>query len=280
MKKLSVLMILLLTACSVFAPAAAGKADDIPERVAQYAEGPAAAAIKAFMKDPANGYIGSVISSAEEADALCVGRGYRLWDINVKEGASLAESAAPADQWLFSLDGIDGAVVFFGVSILPENGELTYFGADDAYNLSSALKTMERLAEKAHVSFDPMISVPFAGCVVAQSFNGDERVITVPGTPNKLDGSYLAVSSFEELPTYEEYASEVIKSFTPAVNASTGEAVDLLSYSGGGTVELLPHSVRKPSAAIPIAICAAAAVAIPIIALVVRRRKVSYSSAR
>ena len=207
-------------------------ASDVPDAVLDYAQDNGAGSIKGFMKDPKNGYVGNIVTSAEEIDSLTLGKGYRLYSFDLNE-TFLTKSALPEEQWLFSLDGKNGEVVYFGVTIEPETGSYTYYGAVDAYNLSSALGVMERLAANENVDFAPVIEETLWGYVVAHSFKSGDKVITVPGSALKLDDSYLAVSSSEELPTFEEFVSEQLKLFKPASDAET--------QYGSGAIELLPR---------------------------------------
>lgn len=262
---LSVGIMLLIPGMGVFA-----KADnsDIPAEVLAYAQGAGMASMKSFMKDPNKGYIGNGVSSAEEIEALALGQGYALSYFDLNDYSSLSACAKPAGEWLFSLDNKDGELCYFTV-IAEEEGGFSTYGAVDAKNLSSALGVIRRLSEGEGVAFAPVIHQTMSGFVVAQSFGGGDKVITVPGGAFSLDGSYLEVTSSEELPTFEEYTSAVLSSLIPYIDPETGEPIDLASLPiGSGEIELLPHpaAAAAPVAAEPGSKAAGKTWLVPVIA--------------
>ncbi|MBO4323745.1 MAG: hypothetical protein J5836_03690, partial [Clostridia bacterium] len=241
MKKLisvitALVMLFLIPGTAVFAEA---DNSSIPADVLAYAQGEGMASMKSFMKYPSNGYIGEVVSSAEEIDALTLGQGYALSCFELNDHPTLAACAKPADEWLFSLDNENGAVVYFGV--IREEGGLSHFGAIDAKNLSAALGVIRRLSENEGAEFAPVIHQDMTGFVVAQSFGGGDKVITVPGSAFPLDGSYLAVTRSEELPTFEEYTDALRAKFKPLNTDEFGKITFDVKY-GDDPIELLPHA--------------------------------------
>ncbi|MBR3487008.1 MAG: hypothetical protein IKH31_05470 [Clostridia bacterium] len=281
MKKYVALLLTFALLCLL--PAGGALADEkdagVPENVTEYARDTAAPLMKAYMKDPGRGYIGNVFSSAEEIDALTLGKGYRLYVFDIDK-TSISASAVPVEEWLFSLDGSDGAKVFFTVTLEPETGSFDYYGAEDAENLSAALGIMERLAAKEGVEFAPVIRSTMSGFVVAQSFKSSDRVITVPGSATKLDAAYLEVKSSDELPSFEEYVTEYMKT---VAQYSADSAIQLAELpTGSGTVELSPRLNAgsadkggfKPYLVPAIACAAVLAAAAAAVLIVLKRKKV------
>lgn len=237
--------------------------------VLEYAKGEGMAFMKEFMKRPGNGYLednnlpeegkkeGVYFSSAEQIDALTLGQGYRLSYIKTvpeERGNTINESTDLSDIWLFSLDSSSGPAVYFGVTREAE-GKLSYFGAISARNLSTAFSIMKTLAVKEGVSFEPVLIEADFEYVVAQSFNGDERIIVVPSDAFRLDDSYLFVKWYGQLPTYKDFLAAYTESFMPYIDPETGEPIDFskVPCGGGGSgspTSILPDlSIKAPEKA-------------------------------
>jgi hypothetical protein len=267
-KNVSILLtaLFLMAAIPVFA---APNNSAIPADVLAYAQGEGLKSIKEFMKMPENLYVGGLFKTEAEIDALTLGQGYRLsYEKMVMEewGETLKDSTYLSDSWLFSLDNGSGPVVYYGVT-KDGNGKFSYFGTERAYNLSTALSVLKTLAENEGVSFAPIIMEEF-GYYVAQDFNGDERIITVPGDAFRLDDSYLSVTRHEQLPTFKDYLAEM-----------TNRISDQEYAVGEGIVTLLPDlSAEAPAEAsnnsriLPAILCSAAAVLIVAAAVILGLR--------
>jgi hypothetical protein len=236
----------------------------IPADVLEYAGGEGMASIKEFMKTPGFGYIdeenqedggkmdSSKFASAEEIDALTLGQGYRLSHEKIvfeERGDTLADSTVLSDRWIFALNGKSGPAVYFTVS-KDASGRFSYAGAMQAYNLSNALSIMKKLAIKAEVSFEPIVAYANFEYLVAQNFNGDERMIVVPGGDAfKLEGDYFLVTWYGQLPAYKEYAAKALENYYPYINPETGEP-DLSRIPSGGADPAPLHpdlSVKAPN---------------------------------
>ena len=263
-----VLLVVLLFVCALSVSAEADNSS-IPADILAYAQGEGMESIKEFMKTPENLYVGGLFKTEAEIDALTLGQGYRLsYEKMVMEewGETLKDSTYLSDSWLFSLDNDSGPVVFYGVT-KDGNGKFSYFGTDRAYNLSTALSVLKTLAENEGVNFAPIIMEEF-GYYVAQDFNGDERIITVPGDAFRLDDSYLSVTRHEQLPTFKDYLAEI-----------TNRISDQEYAVGEGIITLLPNlSAEAPaeesnnSRILPAILCSAAAVLIVAAAVILGLR--------
>ena len=221
----------------------------IPADVLEYAGGEGMAFMKEFMKRPGFGYIdeenqedggkfdSAKFSSAEEIDALTLGQGYRLSCLKTvveERGDTVADSTCLTDRWIFELVSKNGPLLYSGVT-KEADGRFTSFGALDAFNLSAALSVMKTLAINAGVSFEPVIMEANFEHLVAQNFNGDDRIVLVPGSWRRLDDEYFSVTWYGQLPTYKEYMDEYNASFIPYIDPETGEPIDLTKVPCGGS---------------------------------------------
>lgn len=227
MKK-SVLIILLV----VFVFAAALQAngaeavkggENIPAEVMEYAENMAFPYAVGFMQNS-----GSEAYKAYDKEELKLGAAYQCADyvLSSREDAKLSELLRYKDMWLFTIEAEGQPVVLF--TVFRNNGVLEHQGIEDAANFNSAMSIMRQLAEKESVSFEPVVISTGDYCTaVYQSFNGDERVITVPTDPD-----YEKAAAFTELPKAEELI---------AADKEAAEAAAEGGLWGADAAALKPH---------------------------------------
>lgn len=206
--------------------------EEAPEDVVTFAEDDAAPKAKEFIKDPANGAIGSIVASAEEVDELTLGSGMRIYEIDGDGPERLSDWLITRDDWCFSLDGNGKKVVLFNVH-RDGSGRLSDSGVEGGANLNEALAIMERLAAKANVTSEPKLCRFMINYVLLQSFNGDERVITIPTDIDELDKSYRGVTDYRELPTGADLIEEIRTTMAEAVPGYYGAPSQLLPAHPG-----------------------------------------------
>ena len=227
MKKTIAFLILLLIIVSV-SFVNAEPIDLIPERVLEYAREVVTDEAKSFMKE--YGYIGTVFESADEIDALRLGEGMAIRGLDRSNKKAFAWFVSE-DEWRFSLDDETGPRVFFTVTI--EDGRLCSSGAEDAKNFNDAKRIMKSLADAEGINDEPVFVETLTCRMFYLSFNGDERIITVPTSAYHLNDGYYCVTSYKELPT----ASEILA----AIMQSEKDAMANPDAYGMGFVDLAPN---------------------------------------
>lgn len=260
MKKTVVAIFVIVIACLLSIAAQANGAgalpdtDEVPEEVLSYAENTAFPYARGFFLSSSN--------KAYDKDELKLGTAYHCsgYYLPRTENAKLSELMHLKRTWLFTIEAHGVPVALF--TVYYNNGVLEHQGVEDAGNFNMAMNTMERLAEKEGIPFEPVIINMGDYCsAVYMSFNGDERVITVPTSAFRLDPDYEKVADHTELPK----AEELLKAELEAVSeiAETGDVW------GGGAIELKPHiasdaAEAEKAGALPVLyiVCAAAAVMI------------------
>ena len=232
MKK-SVLIILLVVCVFAAALQANGAeavkgGENIPAEVLEYAENTAFPYAVGFMQNS-----GNEAYKAYDRDELKLGAAYQCADyvLSSREDAKLSELMRYKDMWLFTIEAEGQPVVLF--TVFRNNGVLEHQGIEDAANFNSAMSIMRRLTEKESVSFEPVVISTGDYCTaVYQSFNGDERVITVPTSAFRLDPDYEKVAAFTELPKAEELI---------AADKEAAEAAAEGGLWGADAAALKPH---------------------------------------
>lgn len=268
MKRLLALLIALALCLlpALCAAAEGGEGEDIPEKVLGSVSTAGVIGAKAYMKDPARGFIGNGYTE-EKIDALTLGSGFRLHEFYLvldPTAKTAAESSYAADEWLFFLEDKKGPAVYFTAK-LEANGSLSLGATEPAGGLASALSVMEKLAKKDGEKYDPTVIKDVGGFVVVQAFSGGERLITVPAG-GELDRAYKRVASFTELPAFEEYRAEIEK--TPEEPDATADP------DGVANVDLTPHIDPKRTVnAVAIACAAALAAAAAVTAVCLLKKK-------
>ena len=181
----------------------------VPENVSAFAQG-ALCEVKAELKRGEGVEVDRLELTEAGIDSLELGAAYpvhHLWYVT----DSAYEVLPPADTWLFFLDSGDKPLVCFTVTH-EEDGNLRRSIPRRAGDVALAIKVMERLGRKERVTDAPLIFGTASGFLLVQSFNGDERVITVPGGVVGFERAYGRVRSIKQLPTYKELADKLRES--------------------------------------------------------------------
>ncbi|MBR5947482.1 MAG: hypothetical protein IKZ82_02390 [Clostridia bacterium] len=268
----SALMALLML--PVFADIQRNDSSSVPDDVLEYARGTGVKLSLELLKDPAAGYLGKDgwFASEAEIDALKLGDAvYRLSQCSELQPDGVLRYAKPIDAWLFSLDNADGPVVLFDIS--KENGELCYAGVSNAFGFVNAMNTINRLAKANNIADYPVIiSSGLNGLLFFLSFNGDERVMTIPLDKNSyLHKAYSEVKSYDQLPTDKEFAEKVLE--VKRLNDS-GEIL-----YGSGFIELAPQLDAKAEptgslrALLPVGLAVIAAAAAVFVIVFVKKNR-------
>lgn len=267
MKKIISLLITFVLVLGLGAFAAQAQEEAIPADVQGYAQN-AVNGVKDFMKRPDVGFMDRYFKTAEEVDALTLGEAMPLYSFDRTVDSMGAYSASAVNAWVFLLNGADGAKAYFTVRREAE-GDLSWSGPNAAVNLAPALDIMNKLSQKAGVNEAPMLFEVYGEMAVGQSFNGDERIIPVPGTATELDPSFAKVSRYDELPTYAEGAAALKNNSVPM------SGTDALSLpAGSNALTELKATLHSSSDTWKVAaLCAAGAVVIAGIAVVLMKRK-------
>ena len=271
MKKLIAALLAALLLLPLAALAEDGARDDgIPEDMLETVSTLGVLGAKNYMKDPSRGFIGGRFTETE-IDALTFGGGYRLYEFLPaleQHGSTVKSSVRAADIWLFFLNDAKGPAVL-STAKREKNGSVSFGAVEDAANLSAALKLLEKLCKKEKQDFAPLIAPDIEGFIAAQDFGGTERIVTVPGEGKELDREYLRVLASDELPTYEEFRSELEKGLDTDPEATEDP-------EGGKSPQLAPHIDKKRRLARALIIggaCLAAVGAATVTAVLIKNQK-------
>lgn len=189
--------------------AADGAGSAVPGDAAAYAL-EAVPGIRALLKRGDGIELDRLDLTEAEIDSLELGAAYPVRHLRYVTDSAY-DVLMPVDTWLFFLDLGDKPCVCFTV-MRGEDGVLRSSIPRRAEDAALAIEVMERLGKKERVAEAPLIFDTASGFLLVQSFNGDERVITVPGGVVGFDRSYGRVRSIKQLPTYKELADKLRES--------------------------------------------------------------------
>lgn len=236
-------------------------------------------AMRELLSESAGG--SSFYSTAEDAQSIRLTKVLTLLEYRYENDLPMADDLVSFDSWLFLLDS-DRGVKGLGFISCDQAGGLDWNGVVDASNLMDALGIMERLATEAGVEFHPVIvSFGMFRYFLYHSFNGDERVITVPAAAEALDSSYYEAVSYEQLPTAEELHTKLnsLPSFADKESVEYGGNILLKAKPASDDIHSANSLASDTTAennlffAYVIAGCAAAALIIAFVAVLSKKKR-------
>ena len=189
--------------------------DEIPEGMMQYVE-KKAGFLKGLMRDENAGYIGTVFNSAAEIDSLKIGRGYRVFDAELRApDKKISETLKESSTMLIAFENETGPAVFMIVT--DDGGTYSSSGPVMACNLNEAISAMQSVANKSGINTSPYV-VPGADdrdFYIMLPFNGDMRVVYAPSPCYEFNADYHKVKNYKELPTEDALKAEIERAFEP-----------------------------------------------------------------
>ncbi len=244
---------------------------DIPDYIQSYAEQIALPEAKECLSSDIEG---GFYHSLEEIESLKLGKAYNLLNVSYSSELPLENCFRECGCYLYTLESEEGPSSFMMVD--EYNSELRWSAPCELpENFMNAMGIMERLADNAGIEFRPVIVYCVGDYTLYHSFNGDERVISIPHSAFKLDKDYYSVKSYTQLPTAEEFVTKLrslpeLDPSSPGFQYSNKQTILLkpdLSVSAAETVKQETRSLF-PIAGIAAALIIAAAAA----AIVIRKR--------